>query len=99
MEVTFSIWVGGELLGEEEVAARIAALRPQLQALEETEGHLILYNSTTTYNVTTFRDALVPLIASFCFDAVTNLAAGKDVTVPITAYDGTVSMKVEGDDV
>jgi hypothetical protein len=97
MEVTFNIWIGGALLDEEEIAARIAELRPRLQDLDELEGQLMLYNSTSTYNVTTFRDTLVPLIGAFCFDAVSDLAAGKDVTIPITASDGTVHMKVEGD--
>jgi hypothetical protein len=97
MEVTFSIWIGGALLDEGEIAARLGVLRPQLQDLDGLEGQLLLYNSMSTYNVTTIRDALVPLIGAFCFDAVIDLAAGKDVTIPITAYDGTVHMKVEDD--
>src|SRR4051794_24842022 len=100
MEASFEVITAeGLSLREGEIAARFDDLLPELKELDGLEGVLILYNDGGSYRVTALRDTLGPLISRLCFQAVTELAAGKDVTVRLYAYDEKVQFHVEGDEV
>lgn len=100
MQASFSvITADGLTLHERQIAAEFDNLRPDLAGLDGLEGLVTLYNDTGSYRVTALRDVLGPLVTQLCVHVVTELAAGRDVTVTLFAYDERVQFRLEGDEV